>query len=566
MAFEYFISRKTLKSVIKGKRVSQPIVRISIISIALAMIVNLITIAIVTGFQQEVRQKITGFGSHIFLMTEGEVSIYESSPFVQSKVLNDSILSIKGVKNIQSVGFKPVLFQSNKSEIAYKLPNGKDTVESQLEVSGSIVKGVDNHFDWTFFENHLVEGRVPKIRNDSPSNEVLISLKLASQLAYNLNDEISAFFVRNQPVKRKFKIVGIYRSGMEEFDQKMVISDLKYVQELNDWGIKSSIRVADTLDKNGNIIIYGDVSGGNGNYRYDWGKGFGRQKGFITCPKKDTIIRLIVSDYWSDIDASILETTISDTSYLKIKLEGDNTSSCNIQLNEIDEIHKSYLNDNGSKFKVNAGSKIIAFEAIDGKGSSKQYIGGLEVIVHKWEDLETTFEKINEMVSFKPDERGQLLKVSSILENESDIFVWLGFLDINVWIILTLMILIGIINMGSALLALILIRSNFIGLLKSMGASNWYIRKIFLYQAGFLIGRGMIYGNIIGITLCVIQQQFGLFPLNPEVYYLTEVPVQLDLLHIILLNLGTMIICISALIIPSMVISRIQPAKSIKFN
>ncbi|MGB1517554.1 MAG: FtsX-like permease family protein [Crocinitomicaceae bacterium] len=566
MAFEYFISRKTLKSVIKGKRVSQPIVRISIISIALAMIVNLITIAIVTGFQQEVRQKITGFGSHIFLMTEGEVSIYESSPFVQSKVLNDSILSIKGVKNIQSVGFKPVLFQSNKSEIAYKLPNGKDTVESQLEVSGSIVKGVDNHFDWTFFENHLVEGRVPKIRNDSPSNEVLISLKLASQLAYNLNDEISAFFVRNQPVKRKFKIVGIYRSGMEEFDQKMVISDLKYVQELNDWGIKSSIRVADTLDKNGNIIIYGDVSGGNGNYRYDWGKGFGRQKGFITCPKKDTIIRLIISDYWSDIDASILETTISDTSYLKIKLEGDNTSSCNIQLNEIDEIHKSYLNDNGSKFKVNAGSKIIAFEAIDGKGSSKQYIGGLEVIVHKWEDLETTFEKINEMVSFKPDERGQLLKVSSILENESDIFVWLGFLDINVWIILTLMILIGIINMGSALLALILIRSNFIGLLKSMGASNWYIRKIFLYQAGFLIGRGMIYGNIIGITLCVIQQQFGLFPLNPEVYYLTEVPVQLDLLHIILLNLGTMIICISALIIPSMVISRIQPAKSIKFN
>ena len=99
-----------------------------------------------------------------------------------------------------------------------------------------------------------------------------------------------------------------------------------------------------------------------------------------------------------------------------------------------------------------------------------------------------------------------------------------------------------------------------------MGASNWYIRKIFLYQAGFLIGRGMIYGNIIGITLCVIQQQFGLFPLNREVYYLTEVPVQLDLLHIILLNLGTMIICISALIIPSMVISRIHPAKSIKFN
>ena len=530
------------------------------------MIVNLITIAIVTGFQQEVRQKITGFGSHIFLMSEGEGSMYESSPYVENHELKTSILAVEGVKTIQPVGFKPVLFQSNKSEITYKLPDGRDTVEYQLEVSGSIVKGVDNNFDWTFFNDHLVEGRVPNISKDSLSNEVLISQKLSLQLAYKVNDEVSAFFVRNQPVKRKFKVVGIYRSGMEEFDQKMVIGDLKYVQELNDWGIKSSIRVADTLGKGGNLIIYGDVAGGNGNYRYDWGKGFERHRGFITCPRKDTLIRLVVSDYWTDINASLLETSIPDTSYLKIKIEGDKTSWCDIQLNELDEIDKSYLNDDGSKFSINAGSKKIVFESTEGKGSSNHYIGGLEVIVHNWEDLETSHEKISSMVAFKPDERGQVLKATSIIDNESDVFIWLSFLDINVWIILTLMILIGIINMGSALLVLILIRSNFIGLLKSMGASNWYIRKIFLYQAGFLIGRGMIYGNIIGITLCLIQQQFGLFPLNAEVYYLSEVPIQLNLFHIILLNAGTMFVCIGALIIPSMVISRIQPAKSIKFN
>ena len=117
--------------------------RISIISIALAMIVNLITIAIVTGFQQEVRQKISGFGSHIFLMAAGEGSIYESSPFVENNNLITSLLDVEGVKAVQPVGFKPVLFQSNKSEITYKLPDGRDTVEYQLEVSGSIVKGVD---------------------------------------------------------------------------------------------------------------------------------------------------------------------------------------------------------------------------------------------------------------------------------------------------------------------------------------------------------------------------------------------------------------------------------------
>lgn len=530
------------------------------------MIVNLITIAIVTGFQQEVRQKISGFGSHIFLMAAGEGSIYESSPFVENDNLRTSLLDVEGVKAVQPVGFKPVLFQSNKSEITYKLPDGRDTVEYQLEVSGSIVKGVDESFDWSFFNEHLIEGRVPNINTDSLSNEVLISQKLALQLAYKTNDEVSAFFVRNQPVKRKFKIVGIYRSGMDEFDQKMVIGDLKYVQELNDWGIRSSIRVADTLDAGGNLIIYGDVTGGNGNYRYDWGKGFERHKGFITCPRKDTIIRLIVSDYWTDIDASLMETTIPDTSYLEIKIEGDQNSWCDVQLNELDEIDKFYLNDDGSKYNIDAGAKTITFTSTQGKGSSEHYIGGMEIIVNDWESLEPTFDKISKMIAFKPDERGYVLKATSIIENESDVFVWLSFLDINVWIILTLMVLIGIINMGSALLVLILIRSNFIGLLKSMGASNWYIRKIFLYQAGFLIGRGMIYGNIIGISLCVIQQQFGLFPLNAEVYYLSEVPIQLDLLHIVLLNVGTMIVCISALVIPSMVISRIQPAKSIKFN
>ncbi len=530
------------------------------------MIVNIITIAIVTGFQQEVRQKISGFGSHIFIMSAGEGSLYESAPFVEDDKLKTSILGVEGIKTIQPVGFKPVLFQSNKSEITYKLPDGRDTVEYQLEVSGSIVKGVTENFNWNFFQEHLIEGRVPHIRKDSLSNEILISQKLALQLAYNVNDEVSAFFVRNQPVKRKFKIVGVYRSGMEEFDQKIVIGDLKYVQELNDWGIHANIHLADTLDAGGNLIIYGDVTGGNGNYRYDWGKGFERHKGFITCPRKDTLIRLIASDYWTDIDASLLETTIPDTSYLEIKIEGDKNSPCNIQLNELDEIDKNYLNEDGSKYLVNAGNKTITFTSTQGKGSSSNYIGGLEVIINNWNDLELIFEKVNKMVAFKPDERGQILKATSIIDNENDIFIWLSFLDINVWIILTLMVLIGIINMGSALLVLILIRSNFIGLLKSMGASNWYIRKIFLYQAGFLIGRGMIYGNIIGITLCVLQQQFGLFPLNAEVYYLSEVPIQLNLIHIILLNAGTMIVCLSALFIPSMVISRIQPAKSIKFN
>ena len=161
---------------------------------------------------------------------------------------------------------------------------------------------------------------------------------------------------------------------------------------------------------------------------------------------------------------------------------------------------------------------------------------------------------------------GEVLKATSIIENEPDIFVWLGFLDVNVIIILVLMILIGIINMGSALLVLILIRSNFIGMMKAMGATNWSIRKIFLIQAGFLIGRGMLWGNLIGLAICLAQKYFGLLPLDPEVYYLSQVPIEINVWHWLLLNVGTLVVCLSALIIPSMVIARINPVKAIKFN
>ena len=145
----------------QGKKVSKPIVRISIISIALAVIVNLITIAVVTGFQQEVRQKVSGFGSHIFIMGASEGSIYESEPIQKDQPFIKSIKSLKGVKTIFPVGYKPVLFQSKKNEIKYTLPNGKDTSEIQQNVYGTVLKGVNDEYDWSFFKDNMVEGKIP---------------------------------------------------------------------------------------------------------------------------------------------------------------------------------------------------------------------------------------------------------------------------------------------------------------------------------------------------------------------------------------------------------------------
>jgi lipoprotein-releasing system permease protein len=133
-------------------------------------------------------------------------------------------------------------------------------------------------------------------------------------------------------------------------------------------------------------------------------------------------------------------------------------------------------------------------------------------------------------------------------------------------IILILMLIIGIINMGSALLVMILVRTNFIGVMKSIGANNWTIQKLFVVQGGRLILKGMIWGNLIGVGLSLLQIQFGILKLDPKVYYLTQVPIYLDPFKLIVLNGLTLVICVLALLIPSIVITRISPAKAIRFR
>ena len=158
------------------------------------------------------------------------------------------------------------------------------------------------------------------------------------------------------------------------------------------------------------------------------------------------------------------------------------------------------------------------------------------------------------------------LKAVTIKEMHPDIFSWLDFLDTLVIIIVSLMLIIAIINMGSALLVLILENTNMIGLLKAMGASNWSIRKIFIYNAAYLIMKGLIWGNIIGISICLIQLYFSVIPLNPEIYYLDKAPINLDIMHILIINLVTIVICLVSLMLPSYIVTKIRPIKSIKFN
>ncbi len=186
-------------------------------------------------------------------------------------------------------------------------------------------------------------------------------------------------------------------------------------------------------------------------------------------------------------------------------------------------------------------------------------IGAFEVFVDDFNTIESTGEQVYAQTASTLDSK-------TIIEKYSYIFEWLQLFDFNIIVILVVMILVATINMVVALLVLILERTQMIGILKALGANNWSVRKIFLYNAFYLIIRGLFWGNLIGISLLLIQQQFGIIQLPPENYYVNQAPVYLNWGYILLLNLLTVTVCFLVLLIPSYIITKISPVKAIRFD
>lgn len=562
MSSEFFIALKLIKSEVNGRKVSRPIVRISIVSISLAILVNIVTIAVVTGFKQEIREKITGFGSHFILKTAGDASPYETEPILKN---HPALLHLNGKEELNgvfAVAYKPALIQSNGLEKKIKLSSGKDTIIKKQDVQGVIFKGFSTLQHWDFFKSNLIEGKIPEYKQSQDVESIVISQKTASLLNYKLKDTVDAFFVRKTPVKRQFVIEGIYSTGLDEFDKKIVLTNLPIVQELNDWGLNAVIRISDTLSQ-GKLIVSAEISGGDGSYQYNWGEGFQRYKGFLICPQSDTMVRLITKSI--TMGDKRKNKVLIDTSYLEIKVY--NSPNCEFKLNENGEIEKEYLDQSGNKYRLRTSNNgYIDITHHDGKSKSLDYVSGFEITLKNWNELDDQLVELKKIIELFPDENGELLEVNSIKDTEKELFLWLGFLDINVLIIIVLMLMIGIINMGSAMLVLIVVRTNFIGIIKAIGASNWTIRKVFLIQAAFLILRGIFWGNLLGLGFCLLQKNTGIISLNPEVYYLSQVPIELNFWHILFLNLGTLLVCVCALIIPSYVITRVNPVRAIRFD
>ena len=206
------------------------------------------------------------------------------------------------------------------------------------------------------------------------------------------------------------------------------------------------------------------------------------------------------------------------------------------------------------------------YSAVKLNGWESDQASGAELTVHDFNQLNRSEDYIIKNVNRTIDKYGETYSSKTIQEISPQIFSWLDLLDLNVWIILALMIAVAGVTMISGLLIIILERTTMIGLLKALGARNSTIRHTFLWFSAFIIGKGLLIGNLIGLGLVVVQRLLGVIKLDPAIYYVNVVPVEIDWALIILLNIATLFISVFVLIAPSYLISHIHPSKSMRYE
>ena len=291
------------------------------------------------------------------------------------------------------------------------------------------------------------------------------------------------------------------------------------------------------------------------------------------------VVKGVGKDYdWNYFNEFLIDGSLPDYSQLltnKILISEHTSNRLNLKVG--DKLNTFFFNSDNSKlprsrsFEV-SGIYNSGFNEFDEKFViadirhiqrlnkwSENEIGSYEVFVEE-------FSKIDQIGNEVYNEVGSFLDSQTIKERYFSIFKWLELFDFNIILIIFIMIVVAGINMITALLVLILERTQMIGIIKALGSSNKSVRKIFIYNAMYLVGIGLFWGNVIGIGLLLIQKYFKLIKLDPTIYYVNEAPVYLAIDYILLLNVGTLIVCFSMLLIPSYIISKITPVRAIRFE
>ncbi len=405
MNLPYFISGRITKN--EHGSFSSTIARIAIVSIAIALSSLILAFLILGGYEEVIKNKVYSFSGHIVISKYSLSNSVEETSIMVTDSLLEKVKQSDRVDYVQEYAFK------------YGLLNTEE------EVQGVLVKGVDDNFDKSDFEQHMIRGRFPEFPKENYGTEVAISERISNILKLDVGEEVTIFFIQKPLRFRKLQITGIYETGLEEIDENVILGDINLVRRINNWEANQA--------------------------------------------------------------------------------------------------------------------------------------GGLEVFLNESEQQVAAEEELFNIVDFD-------MYVEKVSDKYLQIFEWLRMLNRNVLILLIIVLFVACFNMVSILLILILERTQMIGVFKTLGASNMLIRRIFLFNGLNLIVKGLLWGNFIGLSFCFIQYYFRVIPLDASNYYVSYVPISIDLNIVFLLNILAVLVVGVTLFIPLTIISRIQPIKAIRFD
>ncbi len=395
-------------------KISSMSTRIGLVSVAVSIFVIIVALCVVRGFRSEIRFKTSGYMGDLALVVPGQTPMNDAFPFTDSISVLDGMLSKSYVKHIQRVAYSSGLVREGD------------------ELLGSYFKGVDSLYDFSFFASCLDAGELPDYGSTLPSNEILISRRIADKMGYEVGSSVPAFFIKEKVNFRTFKVCGIYDAQLEELDNSMIVADIRHCQAVNGWEPDEVSTMEVLLDKRANIDL------------------------------------------------------------------------CYSELGEY--VFSNLTDDDPSVF---------------------------------------------------------LLSVKRIFSN---LFDWLNLLDYNVVTILILMMAVAGFNMISTLLIILFENISSIGLLKALGMTSASVTKVFRNVALNIVGKGLLWGNIAALAVCLLQKWFHIIRLDPVSYFVSYVPIEIDIWLILLIDAISVAVIMLILMLTSAFISRVDPAKTLRME